>query len=205
MTYYPESDCFSTGFDIVNHNNRTPAPCPEHEGEINPAVEAMLGGYPIIPSTATIRRSTLKAVGGFPVGMRIGEDQWVWVRLMQSGAKFTFSPMSLVRYSRTASNRSASIYRTEQSEHSIIELYNPEGDNMINEYVARIGIGKAITQSVRGGTEDAAHAIEAFGYTRLNRRQLMRLRITNSLPRGLRGVVDGIYRTAAWIITKRGL
>ena len=205
MTYYPESDCFSTGFDIVNHDKRIAAPCPEHEGEINPAVEAMLGGYPIIPSTATIRRSTLQAIGGFPVGMRMGEDQWVWVRLMQCGAKFCFSPMSLVRYSRTASNRSAAIYRSEQSEHSIAELYNPDGDRLTNEYIARIGIGKAITQSVRGGTEDAAKAIRDFGYTELNRRQLMRLRITNALPKMLRGVVDHIYRTAAWIITKRGL
>ena len=205
MTYYPESDCFSTGFDIVNHDKRIAAPCPEHEGEINPAVEAMLGGYPIIPSTATIRRSTLQAIGGFPVGMRMGEDQWVWVRLMQSGAKFCFSPMSLVRYSRTASNRSAAIYRTEQSEHSIAELYNPDGDRLTNEYIARIGIGKAITQSVRGGTEDAAKAIRDFGYTELNRRQFTRLRITNALPKMLRGVVDGFYRTAAWIITKRGL
>ena len=205
MTYYPASDCFSTAFDIVNHDKRIAAPCPEHEGEINPAVEAMLGGYPIIPSTATIRRSTLQAIGGFPAGMRMGEDQWVWVRLMQHGAKFCFSPMSLVRYSRTASNRSAAIYRSEQSEHSIAELYNPDGDRLTNEYVARIGIGKAITQSVRGGTEDAARAIHDFSYTELNRRQLMRLRITNALPRALRGVVDSIYRTAAWIITKRGL
>ena len=205
MTYYPASDCFSTGFDIVNHDKRIAAPCPEHEGEINPAVEAMLGGYPIIPSTATIRRSTLQTVGGFPVSMRMGEDQWVWVRLMQHGAKFCFSPMSLVRYSRTASNRSAAIYRSEQSKHSISELYNPEGDRLTNEYVARIGIGKAITQSVRGGTQDATRAIHDFGYTELNRRQFMRLRITNALPRALRGVVDGIYRTAAWIITKRGL
>ena len=205
MTYYPTSDCFSTAFDIVNNDKRIAAPVPEHEGEINPAVEAMLGGYPIIPSTATIRRSTLQAIGGFPVGMRIGEDQWLWVRLMQSGAKFCFSPMSLVRYSRTASNRSAKIYRSEQTEHSIAELYNPEGDNMNNEYVARIGLGKAITQSVNGGTEDAARAINDFRYTRLNRRALMRLRIVNALPRALRGVADGIYRTAAWIIRKRGL
>ena len=205
MAYYPQSDCFSVGFDIVNNDKRVAAPVPEHEGEINPAVEAMLGGYPIIPSTATIRRSIIQSVGGFPVGMRIGEDQWLWVRLMQSGAKFCFSPMSLVRYSRTASNRSAKIYRSEQTEHSIAELYNPEGDNMINEYIARIGLGKAITQSVNGGTEDAARAINDFRYTRLNRRALMRLRIVNALPRALRGVADGIYRTAAWIITKRGL
>lgn len=205
MTYYPDYDCFSTAFDIVNNDKRIAAPTPEHEGDINPAVEALLGGYPIIPSTATIRRSTLKGVGGFPVGMRIGEDQWLWVRLMQRGARFCFSPMSLVRYSRSATNRSAAIYRSEKSEHTIAELYAPDGDTMVNEYIARIGLGKAITQSVSGGTEDAAHAIMAFSYTRLNRRQLMRLRIINTLPRGVRGLADGLYRTLAWIIKKRGL
>lgn len=205
MTYYPDADCFSTAFDIVNNDKRVPAPGPEHEGFINPAVEALLGGYPIIPSTATIRRSTLLTTGGFPVGMRIGEDQWLWVRLMQQGAKFCFSPMSLVRYWRTASNRSAAIYRQEQSEHSIAELYDTQGDMLINEYIARIGIGKAITQSVSGGTEDARRAIHDFAYTRNNRRQLLRLRILNNLPRPLRSPVDALYRAMAWIITKRGL
>ena len=139
------------------------------------------------------------------MGMRIGEDQWLWVRLMQQGATFCFSPMSLVRYSRSASNRSAAIYRAEQSEHSIAELYNSEGDMTINEYVARIGISKAITQSVRGGTRDAAAAIKAFGYTTRNRRQLRRLRLLNSLPMWLRGVADGAYSALAWIVKKRGL
>jgi hypothetical protein len=147
----------------------------------------------------------LQSVGGFPLGMRIGEDQWLWVRLMQSGAKFCFSPMSLVRYSRTASNRSAAIYRTEQSEHSIAELYNPDGDRLTNEYVARIGIGKAITQSVKGGSEDASEALRAFAYTRHNRRQLRRLRLLNALPKWLRAPIDNLYRAAAWIVKKRGL
>jgi hypothetical protein len=143
--------------------------------------------------------------GGFPEGMRIGEDQWLWVKMMQQGAKFCFSPMSLVRYSRTASNRSASIYRAEQSAHSIEELYNPEGDTTLNEYIARIAIGKAITQSVRGGTEDARHAAEVFSYTTRSRRQLRRLRLLNTLPTWLRGIVDGAYGALAWILSRRGM
>lgn len=205
MAYYPDADVYSTAFDIVNGERRYKAQTPECEGVINPAEEALRGRYPVIPSTATIRREALLSAGGFPVGMRIGEDQWLWVRLMQQGATFCFSPMSLVRYSRSASNRSAAIYRAEQSEHSIAELYDAEGDLTINEYVARIGIGKAITQSVRGGTRDAAAAIKAFGYTTRNRRQLRRLRLLNSLPMWLRGVADGAYAALAWIVKKRGL
>jgi hypothetical protein len=143
--------------------------------------------------------------GGFPEGMRIGEDQWLWVKMMQQGAQFAFSPMSLVRYSRTASNRSASIYRAEESAYSIAQLYDPKQDEALNEYIARIGIGKAITQSVRGGTEDAKKAIRAFGYTKLSKRQLMRLKLLNRMPTSLRPALNALYAALAWSIKRRGL
>ena len=205
MEYYPEADAYSTAFDIVNDTERIAASVPTTEGYINIAEEALQRRYPIIPSTATLRRKAVLRAGSFPEGMRIGEDQWLWVRMVQQGAKFCFSPMSLVRYSRTASNRSASIYRAEQSAHTIEELYNPAGDSTLNEYVARIAIGKAITQSVRGGTEDARRAAKVFAFTTRSRRQLRRLRILNALPKALRPVVDGLYALLAWTISRKGL
>lgn len=205
MEYYPDADAYSTAFDIVSGRKRVAARVPRHEGYIDPVQEALDGRYPIIPSTATLKRSALLAAGGFPIGMRIGEDQWLWVRMVQQGATFCFSPMSLVHYWRTATNRSAKIYRAEQSEHTIAELYNPRQCSELNEYIARIGIGKAITQCVRGGTEDAAQALRDFSYTTKNRRQLRRLRLLNSLPRPLRGYVDGLYSFAAWLLCRRGL
>jgi glycosyltransferase involved in cell wall biosynthesis len=205
MEYYPDADAYSTAFKIINGKESVVAPVPTVEGYIDVAKEALDGRYPIIPSTATLRRSAVLGVGGFPEGMRIGEDQWLWMRMVQRGARFCFSPMVLVRYSRTASNRSASIYRAEQSLHSIDELYDESQDMTLNEYVARIGIGKAITQSLRGGTEDARRAAVKFSYTRRSRRQLRRLKMLNALPRALRPMVDGLYTALAWLIKKRGL
>ena len=205
MEYYPEADAYSTAFDIVSGTKRVAASTPTTEGYIDIAEEALQRRYPIIPSTATLRREAVLRAGGFPEGMRIGEDQWLWVKMVQQGAKFCFSPMSLVRYSRTASNRSASIYRREQSAHTIEELYNPEGNSTLNEYVARIAIGKAITQSVRGGTVDARRAAKVFAYTTRSRRQLRRLRILNALPKALRPMADGIYSLLAWAISRKGL
>ena len=205
MTYYPDADAYSTSFYIVNKGRRTLAPSPTVEGYIDPAQEALKGRYPIIPSTATLRRSALERIGGFPQGMRLGEDQWVWIRMLQEGSRFCFSPEAVVCYSRTASNRSVAIYRKEESSHSIAELYRENGDSSINEYVARVGIGKAIAQSVRGGTDDAKRAYAAFAYTKCNGRQLRRLRVLNALPRWARPMVDGVYSAAAWIIKKRGL
>lgn len=205
MTYYPDSDCYSTGFDILNNGRRHRATTPHKEGYINPAEEANAGCYSVIPSAATLCRSTILNIGGFPEGMRIGEDQWLWIRMIQQGAKFCFSPMSLVIYSRTASNRSASIYRSEVCAHTIAELYDDSQSDALNEYIARTGIGKAITQSVRGGTADARAAIAAFGYTRRHRRQLRRLKVINTLPAWLRPTIDGAYSTIAWLISRRGL
>ncbi|MBO7235574.1 MAG: LicD family protein [Alistipes sp.] len=205
MEYYPNADAFSTAFDIVVGDSHTHAAVPTTEGYISPAKEALLSRYPIIPSTATLRRSVVLKCGGFPDGMRIGEDQWLWARMMQQGAKFAFSPMALVRYSLAASNRSATIYRSEESAHSIAELYDPKQDNTLNEYIARIGLGKAITQSVRGGTKDAKEAIRAFGYTKLSKRQLLRLKLLNALPASLRPAIDGLYATLAWVIKRKGL
>ena len=205
MEYYPDADAYATAFDIVNGSERVAAPVPTVEGYINPAEEALRGRYPIIPSTATLRKEAVAAVGGFPEGMRIGEDQWLWVSMLKRGAKFCFSTMSLVRYSREASNRSATIYRSEQSDHSIEELYSTEQDATLNEYIARIALGKAITQSVRGGTEDARRTAKIFAFTRRSRRQLRRLRVLNALPVFIRSIVDGIYRAMAWIIKRKGL
>lgn len=205
MEYYPDADAYTTAFDIVNDNKRVAAPVPTCEGYVNPAEEALRGRYPIIPSTTTLRKATIEAVGGFPEGMRIGEDQWLWASMMQRNATFVFSPMSLVRYWRTASNRSASIYRSEHSRHTIEELYSPSGDATMNEYIARIAIGKGITQSVRGGTEDARRVAEIFAFTRRSRGQLRRLKFLNALPTALRPTVDGLYRAMAWLLKRRGL
>lgn len=205
MEYYPSADSYSTAFDIVNNGKRTPAPVPAAEGWVDPSEEALKGRYAVIPSTATLKREVLLSIGGFPEGMRIGEDQWLWVRMMQQGAKFCFSPMSLVRYSRTASNRSASIYRAELSEHSIAELRNASNSPTLNEYIARIAIGKAITQSLRGGTADAAEVIATFSDTELNLRQLRRLKLLNAMPLWLRPTLDRLYSSLAWAIKRRGL
>ncbi len=200
-----DADACSTGFDIVSSRGRTPAAVPSSEGIVDVCREALCGRFPIIPSTATLRRDVVLRAGGFPEGMRMGEDQWLWVRMVQHGARFCFSPMSLVRYSREASNRSAAIYRSEHSAYSIEQLYEPSQPAALNEYIARIGLGKAITQSVRGGTSDARRAAAAFSYTTRNRRQLLRLRLLNFLPAFLRPAVDALYRRGAWLLFRRGM
>jgi glycosyltransferase involved in cell wall biosynthesis len=55
------------------------------------------GGYPISSSSVLIRRYTLIAAGGFPVGCRIGEDIDTWCRLAFLG-RFRYTGRATAQY-----------------------------------------------------------------------------------------------------------
>lgn len=201
---YPDAAAYSTAFLIDSGNeNLTPANCPTQEGYIDFFRES-LSRYVLIPSSTTLRRETILRLGGFPRGMRMGEDQYLWT-LVARNAKVCFSPQREVIYSRAAQNRSASIWQPEQCEHSLEELYLPEESNLSNEYVARVALGKALLVSSRGGTAEAARTIKTFSNTRLNRKALLKVRVLNALPSRWRSTLLNIYNRVAWLILRRGL
>ena len=86
-----------------------------------------------------------------------------------------------------------------------IASFNPTATDLSNEYIARVALGKALVQSVKGGTDEARKAAKFFAYTRLHRRALRKLRILNALPVSWRATALNIYNRLAWAIAKRGL
>ena len=71
--------------------------------------------------------------------------------------------------------------------------------------MARAALGKALIQSVKGGTKEARRAARFFGWTRPYRRTLRKVRILNSLPVSWRSPLLGAYNALAWRIAKKGL
>jgi hypothetical protein len=116
-----------------------------------------------------------------------------------------FIPLPLVVYSRVADNRSASIYRVEQTTHSLEELYDKTADDLSNEYVARVALGKALVESARGGTGVAQRALEFFSYNKLSRRLACMVRALNALPVRVRPTVLAVYNWLAWVIARKGM
>lgn len=200
---YPGCGAYSTGFYVCDGRQRVEADTPRTEGVVDFFAES-LRRYVLIPSAATLRRETVLAAGGFPVGMRMGEDQYLWTKMARM-AKVCFSPVPLADYSRTAENRSATIFRAEDTPCSFEDLYDPDAHDDSNEYIARVALGKALVQSAKGGTAEARRAIKAFGYTRRNRRALLKLKVLNSLPVGWRQPLLNLYNRAAWILARKGL
>jgi len=200
---YPGCGAYATGFRVDTGGRLTPGDNPDREGVVDFFSES-LRRYVLIPSSTTLCRDLVLRLGGFPEGMRMGEDQYLWTLVARS-APVCFSPERQVVYSRSAANRSAAIYRPERCSHTLEELYDPAATDASNEYVARIALGKALVVSSHGGTAEAARTIAAFRTTRLNRRALLKVRICNALPVGWRRPLLNLYNRLAWLLVRKGL
>lgn len=200
---YPDCAIYTSAFRIDDGRSLSDADTPHREGIVDFFRES-LHRYVVIPSAAVLRRGTVVAAGGFPEGMRMGEDQYLWVKMARLGA-VCFSPKPTAVYSKAADNRSKSIWRPESCAHSFSELLSGASSDAEREYIARVALGKALVQSVKGGTAEAAEAARTFGFTQTNRRALRKLRTVNALPVSWRGPLVDVYNFLAWKIAKKGL
>ena len=200
---YPDCGAYATAFKVDDGVREVVADTPQSEGEVDFFEESM-HRYVMIPSATLLRRELVLELGGFPVGMRMGEDQYLWTKVARRG-KVAFSPKPLVIYSRAAENRSATIFRPEVSNFSLEDLYEESASDISNEYVARVALGKALIESSRGGTAQAQQALAFFAYNRLSGRLARKVRVLNSLPVWLRPKVLALYNWLAWAIARKGI
>lgn len=201
---FPGCGLYCTGFRVVGDDGAYPAPGLQQRGVVENFFRDSAHRYIAIPSVSCIPRRVFDTVGGFPEGMKIGEDLYVWILIARRYA-VCYSPALLVRYSRVASNRSAAGYTPERTVHSFEELYDPAAPVEEREFIARAALGKALIQSVKGGTREARRTARFFRWTRTYRRTLRKVRILNLLPVAWRGPLLDTYNTLAWRIARKGL
>ncbi len=200
---YPGAGLYSTGFDIVNTDGEHPARTPRTRGLVENFFRTSMSVCVSMPSTSVLSRRAVEDVGGFPEGMRLGGDQYMWTKIALR-YPVAFTPERLVRYYMAASNRSAAIYTPEITAYSFKDFYDP-ADPALNEYIARVSLGKAITASTRGATDEGLRAERDFACNRRSRRLWWRLWILNRMPRRWRPVINGAYTRLAWRLAKKGL
>ena len=111
---FPGCGVYSTAFNIVSHDGRFPARTPSERGVVANFFRDSAHRYISIPSASAVPRAVFEAVGGFPEGMKIGGDMYMWIKIARRYA-VCFSPKPLANYSKVASNRSASSYTPERA------------------------------------------------------------------------------------------
>ncbi|MDR2882286.1 MAG: glycosyltransferase family 2 protein [Alistipes sp.] len=201
---YPTAGLWCTGFDIARGQRLTPGRTPSARGVVDDFFAASMGRFVATASSSVLSRDVVAEVGGFPEGMAIGEDQYMWTKVALA-RPVVFTPERLAVIHATASNRSAAIYTPETTAYSFLDFYGPASNNpALNEYIARIGLGKAIPASVRGGTEEGRRAERDFAYNRRSRRLWWRLWLLDRLPRACRPAINGAYNLLAWLFLRKG-
>ena len=201
---FPGCGIYSTAFRVVSHDGIFPAPTPTPRGSVANFFRDSAHRYVSIPSASAIPREVIDRVGGFPDGMKMGGDLYMWIKIARR-YPVCFSPQPLCRYSKVASNRSASTYTPERTVYSFEELYDPAAPDDEREFIARAALGKALVLSAKGGTEEAARAIRTFSFTKVYRRTLRKARVINALPVRWRGPLRDLYTALAWRIARKGL
>lgn len=201
---YPDCGLYCAGFTIESHDGCFPAPGLDRRGVVENFFRDSAHRYIAIPSASCIPRRVFDTIGGFPVGMKIAEDLYLWIEIARR-YRVCYTPERLVRYSRVASNRSASGYTPERTDFSFEKLYNPDAPEEEREFIARAALGKALVLSVKGDTEAAARAARFFHWTKTYRRTLRKVRLLNRLPVAWRGPLLDAYNALAWRLARKGL
>lgn len=201
---YPDCGLYCAGFTIESHDGCFPAPGLDRRGVVENFFRDSAHRYIAIPSASCIPRRVFDTIGGFPVGMKIAEDLYLWIEIARR-YRVCYTPERLVRYSRIAQNRSASGYTPERTDFSFEKLYNPDAPEEEREFIARAALGKALVLSVKGDTEAAARAARFFAWSRVYRRTLRKVRLLNRLPVAWRGPLLDAYNALAWRLARKGL
>lgn len=200
---YPGCGMYITGMNIIKKDKSYEADQPVKEGIIEDYFMEANDKFMGVPSCVTVPRVVFEKLGGFPDGMRLGEDQYLWIQIVDGGYKACFSPEKLCNYYVSATNRSQAIYKSEKTRYSFMDFYR-EGDFYRNELLARTEINKGIVISVKGGTREAKRIEKQYAYTALHKRALCRLQALNRVPATMRRYLDTMYKSLAWIMVRKG-
>lgn len=106
---HPEALAYAMNYEVVSPGGAVqlgvdPARAPSQM--LDPLAYFRIGkhGSPIFSSSVAVRRRALQAVGGFPAGVRLGEDIDTWLRLVMSGP-VVFDSRPGGQYFNDATNR----------------------------------------------------------------------------------------------------
>lgn len=206
---FPDCGFYSTAFDIVSPTGVVRGNCPTERGIVENFWRESMTHYVTIPSATVLPRRVVEELGGFPEGMKMGGDQWMWLKIA-SHYQVCFSPRALCDYSMVASNRSGAIYTPERCDNDLMQFLNPpyasrEENFWRAEFVAKCAIGKALTLTAKGDVEYGRRTVRDFGYTRHYRRGLWKLRLLLLLPRKWRPRIHALYNNLAWRLAHKGL
>ena len=88
---YPDCGLYCTSFQVVSNEGLFRAPCLEKRGVVEDFFGESAHRYIAIPSASAMPRRIFDEIGGFPEGMKIAGDLYMWIKLARR-YRVCFSP-----------------------------------------------------------------------------------------------------------------
>ncbi|MFD2247998.1 glycosyltransferase family 2 protein [Pontibacter ruber] len=131
-------------------------------------------------SAIVINKSVFDNVGGFPVGMIGGEDDYTWAKIATK-YNIAFTPKVLAVYKDTCVSHNARLGRIDSCKESWFDLYQ-EGDFYRNEFIARKAIYAGIRYAYSPSRDKSNEIEKQTEFTVLSKKLWWDLYILNRVP-----------------------
>ncbi len=172
-TQFPDADVFGSSFYTLNEDGsiRLPRSSPlfkkDWKGIIPNYIDTLQAESPFNSSSFAVRKQIFESIGGFPIGVKYGEDSDTWIRLsFISKIAYINTPLSI--YHRETENRACVISREplevdypvkELKRHlQLGELPEQQRQSAI-EFIAKFHLSLAKTHLYLGNTDKAKELI----------------------------------------------
>jgi len=143
---FPEARVFGTSYSFQHQDGTLSQPKTAHlfetgyRGMLDNFLEIIRIGLPFNSSAFAVIKSAYEDVGGFPVGIRFGEDVDCWIRLSLK-YQFAYMNSSLAIYHQDAENRACEIYYPSYEEYyPVKKLVQMLTDGKVQSYFRQSAI-----------------------------------------------------------------
>lgn len=196
---YPDAGIYATAYRYSNGDTmwrpRFVGCAQQREGGIlEDYFRAAMGQAPVWTSAVMIPRRVFVEMGGFPVGVKTGEDRHMWARIALRHP-IAWSPVDGAVYHLSADNRACVVNppARDVSEAEVIERFLRSGQeplsprSTVEEYLVLRRLALALECHLSGKTVWAKALVEKTRGTSEHRWMRLRLRAALCVPPGILG------------------
>ncbi|MCJ8164122.1 glycosyltransferase family 2 protein [Pontibacter sp. E15-1] len=179
---YPACGMYGSAYRIVKTTKHQYACTSLPQGILHDFFKVRLQHHIMRTSATVVQKNALESVGGFPVGMIGGEDDYTWAKIAVKH-KAAFTPKVLVTYNHIYSTVFFRKGKLDTCKESWFDFYE-SGNFYRNEFIASKAIHAAIRYAL-GSPQAKSVAIEQqTRFTVLSKKKWRYLYILNRVPYG---------------------
>ncbi|OKL39558.1 glycosyltransferase family 2 protein [Pontibacter flavimaris] len=177
---YKEYAVFTCAYRVITQNRNSIKCDGLPEGIIKDFFEERTRNHIMRTSAVVVHRAVIEKVGGFPVGMVGGEDDFTWAKIAIN-YQIVFTPKVMMTYDNRNSTFNQRRGKPDSCCESWLDLYET-GNYYRNEFIAMKALSAGIRHAYGYPQQHSRRIEKATKYTILYKKKWRQLYVLNRLP-----------------------